>query len=84
MAEDVYNNRLLTTGEAAAFLGRKPQTLRLWRVRGVGPAYVRMGDTPTSRAGYRPQALEDWLTSRTFRSTAEETVDGPSGSGDRP
>ncbi len=34
---------LLTEAEAAAFLRLQPVTLKKWRCRGRGPAYVRLG-----------------------------------------
>jgi len=35
--------RLLLPKEAAAFLKCKPETLRAWRKRGLGPAYTKIG-----------------------------------------
>ena len=63
--------RLLSTPEAAARLGLAPQTLRVWRCRGVGPRYVRLS---ASRCAYAEEELESFLSSRTFKSTAEETA----------
>ena len=34
---------LLTTAQAASLLHIKATTLRKWRVRGVGPAWVKLG-----------------------------------------
>jgi predicted DNA-binding transcriptional regulator AlpA len=39
----VVGNQPLTETEAAARLGLKVATLRAWRNRGRGPAYVRLG-----------------------------------------
>ena len=65
---------VLTTREAARFLGRQPQTLRKWRVTGVGPRYIRMGNGPFARAGYRLADLQAWLADRTFGPTSAETA----------
>ena len=65
---------LLSTAQAAAYLGRRPQTLRKWRLTGEGPPYIRLGDSPQARVAYRRKDLEAWLEERTWRSTAEETV----------
>lgn len=62
---------LLSTQKAAELLGLRPQTLRLWRMSGVGPPYIRLS---TSRVAYSAQALADWMASRQFSSTSEETV----------
>lgn len=64
---------LLSTSAAADRLGLKPQTLRLWRLRGCGPAYIRLSGS-TGRCGYRPADIDRWLADRTFTSTAAETV----------
>lgn len=34
---------LLTTGQAAAYLGTSPRTLEDWRLRGGGPVYRKVG-----------------------------------------
>jgi len=65
---------LLTTVLAALYIGVRPQTLRVWRCRGCGPAYVRIGTGPRTRAAYRRAELDQWLGAHTFRSTAAETV----------
>ena len=75
MDDITKSTRLLTSPEAAAYLSRQPQTLRLWRVRGFGPRYIRMGNAPYARVAYRTQDLEEWLAARTFRNTTQETVE---------
>jgi predicted DNA-binding transcriptional regulator AlpA len=65
---------LLTTAQAAAYLGLRPQTLRKRRLTGDGPPYVRLGDGPRARVAYRLADLEAWMAERTWRSTAAETV----------
>jgi len=67
---------LLSSPEAARYLGIKPQTLRKWRLLGKGPKYVRIGDSLRSRVAYRLSDLEAWVEARTFQSTAAETVAG--------
>lgn len=64
---------LLSTLEAAAFLGLKPQTLRKWRWEGDSPPYIRLGKGTRSRPKYRREDLEKWLQERTFTSTSAET-----------
>jgi Helix-turn-helix domain len=36
-------NTLLTTNESAPVVGAEPITLKKWRVRGRGPAYIKLG-----------------------------------------
>ena len=60
-------NALLTTPEASAFLRLQPQTLRVWRHKGGGPAYVKIGN----RVCYRRSVLEAWLDLRTRTSTSD-------------
>lgn len=61
----------LTTAEAAAYLGLRPQTLRKWRTTGRGPRYVKVGpDSAQSRCLYRRDDLERWAESRTYTSEA--------------
>lgn len=72
---NMEGTELLTTRQAASFLNRKVQTLRRWRVRSVGPPFIRPGTcSPFGRCMYRRSDIEAWLASRTFRSTAEETA----------
>ena len=70
---------LVTTAQAAALLGVRPHTLRCWRMRGVGPAYLRFGG-PRSRALYTRDAIVAWLGEHTWRSTAEEAAAAEEGS----
>ena len=51
---------LLASKEAATLLGVSEQTLRVWRVRAIGPRYFRLG--PASRTiRYRIEDLADFL-----------------------
>lgn len=61
--------KLLDGDEAAALLGLTPNTLAKHRVRGTGPAFVRLGTGQKAPIRYRPTALEAWLTEA--RSTSE-------------
>ena len=64
--------KLLNQREAADFLGISPRTMESWRVRGFGPAFVRVGGC----ARYRTDVLEAWIDSRSARSTADPDPDG--------
>ena len=56
------------TDEAAEYLGLASITLQVWRHKGKGPSYVKMG----SRVVYRLEALERWVSENSVHSPAEE------------
>lgn len=47
----------LSTAEAAAVLGLKESTMRVWRSQGKGPGYYRVG----SAVRYKMDDLEAWI-----------------------
>lgn len=49
----------LRATELAEKIGVTPNTLLLWRRKGIGPKYSRVG----GRILYRRAAVEDWLAS---------------------
>jgi len=65
--------QLLTSTQTAHLIGLKPQTLRVWRLQGKGPEYIRLGNSVKARVGYSETAILDWLNARRFSSTTEET-----------
>ena len=71
---DWQHDKLVRTGEAASLLGVKPGTLKVWRFRGTGPAFHRIGTGPTSPVAYRVSDLMAWLEERRFTSTSAETA----------
>lgn len=50
-----------TTREAAAYLGRQPQTLRRWRSERTGPRYSGSGNG----IRYRESDLNAWIAANT-------------------
>ena len=71
---------LLTSPQTAEALGVKIQTLRVWRMRGCGPRYIRFGG-PRGRVVYDADDLTIWLEERKAASTSEETVRAKAGAG---
>lgn len=61
--------RLLSTSEAAHYLGLDPGTLKRWRAKGGSPPYVKIS---ANRARYSLEALKAWAAERTRRSTSED------------
>jgi hypothetical protein len=58
--------------EAAAFLSVSDHTLRNWRVRGFGPAFVKLGRGKNSPVAYTDEALQEWVRKQTRMSTSDE------------
>ena len=50
-------SNLMNEKEVASFLGLKPQTLAIWRMRKEKIPFVRMG----RRIAYRREDVEKWL-----------------------
>jgi predicted DNA-binding transcriptional regulator AlpA len=59
---------LLTQRQCAEMLVLSERTLERLRQSGLGPRYLRMRHS----VRYRPADVEQWLASRTVRSTSEE------------
>lgn len=57
-------DRLLSNEKAAEILGISPRTLANWRVRGWGPRYSRLTDSPRSPVVYRESDIQEWIDSR--------------------
>ena len=54
----------LSTANAAKYVGVSAGHLRTLRSRGIGPAYVRLTDSPVGNVTYLVRDLDDWLASR--------------------
>lgn len=67
MTHALDTDRLVPSGEAASILGIREQTLGVWRLRGCGPAYIRVGRA----VRYRLSDLATYIDSRRVSSTAE-------------
>jgi hypothetical protein len=68
--------KLLTAAFVAGVLNIKPQSLRLRRMRGQGPPFIRLSDAPTARVFYPEAEFYAWLAARPRRnSTGEEKRD---------
>jgi predicted site-specific integrase-resolvase len=66
--EDDVQDELLMPEEAAKLLRVSEGTLRDWRYRGVGPAYIRVGQRPR----YDVRDLERWLRDRRQETQEQE------------
>ena len=61
------DNAVLSTRDAAEYLGLSPKTLETNRTRGGGPPFVKLG----RRVVYRRGDLDAWLAERVRQSTSD-------------
>jgi hypothetical protein len=61
---------LLTNDEAAALLGIKPNTLEIWRCKGKGPRFIKLGREKQSPIRYRRTDVAEWIDQQSFASTS--------------
>ncbi|MCI0430313.1 MAG: helix-turn-helix domain-containing protein [Rhodospirillales bacterium] len=61
------SDRLVDSRNAAAMLGLEPQTLCVWRLRGCGPVFYKIGRS----VKYRLSDLTAYIESRRCSNTAE-------------
>ena len=62
-AEASISPAVVSTRDAAVYLGVSLETLQRWRHNGIGPAYIRPGETK-GRVVYLIADLDNWLDSR--------------------
>jgi hypothetical protein len=58
-------------GEFAAAVGKTPRTIRIWRQRRTGPAWVRIGNG----IFYRRTAVQEWLSANEVRPARRRPAD---------
>ena len=61
---------LLTTKELAKVLNIDDRTPESWRMRGVGPRFIRVGGLPR----YRPSDVREYLDANAAVSTSQESA----------
>jgi predicted DNA-binding transcriptional regulator AlpA len=67
-------DELLDNEQTAALLGIKPNTLEIWRHKGKGPEFLKLGDTPQAPVRYLRSEVTAWLRRRSFASTSAFTA----------
>lgn len=77
MSETVSIDDLLDTDEAARLLGIKPNTLEIYRCRGGGPPFIKLGDSSQAPVRYLRSVVMQWLENRSFASTSEYKPTAP-------
>lgn len=68
---------LLNNEAAAAALGISPVTLKIWRCKGKGPRFIKLGSSPRAGVVYDPADISAWIAARKFESTSAVTVSHP-------
>jgi len=69
--------KTLNNEEAAAALGISPNTLKIWRCRGKGPRFIKLGESKQAGVAYDHADVEAWKSARKFASTSAATVSHP-------
>lgn len=64
----VHQRTVLTERQAAEYLQLSPRTLQAWRLRGGGPAFVRISKRCVR---YRLVDIQAWAEERLARSTSD-------------
>lgn len=62
-----HNRELISAKQTARMLGVHPNTLCKWRIRGIGPRYMKIGQ----KIIYRVSDIDDWLGRRTYDNTTQ-------------
>lgn len=70
MADTIELSELLDNEQTAELLGIKPNTLEIWRMKGKGPVFIKLGEAKQARIRYQRSAIENWLREQSFASTS--------------
>ena len=63
----VSKPRLIDTVQLAEYLGNEVNTCEGWRLKGIGPQYIKVGRL----VRYRIENVDQWIESQTRNSTCE-------------
>jgi hypothetical protein len=67
-------NEALSSAQAAAIIGITRTTLEIWRCKGKGPRFVKLGTTKQAPVVYERAEIDRWMKERTFDSTSAYSV----------
>lgn len=76
MSHSVELDDLLSNEQTAALLGIKGNTLEIWRHKGKGPPFIKLGNTPQAPVRYLRSEVMEWLASQSFTNTSAYTDAG--------
>ena len=74
MTATVELDDLLDSEQTSNLLGIKRNTLEIWRCKGKGPVFVKLGEHPSSPIRYQRSRVMAWIEAQTFASTSAYTV----------
>ena len=63
----VSKPRLIDTVQLAEYLGNEVNTCEGWRLKGIGPSFIKVGRL----VRYKTQTVDLWIESQTRNSTCE-------------
>lgn len=63
--------KLLTSAETAELLGILPNTLEIWRSKGKGPRFLKMGPRKQDAVRYAEADVLAWIEERTCSNTSQ-------------
>lgn len=72
----VHVDEALSSAQAAAMIGVRPTTLEIWRCKGKGPRFVKLGTAKQAPVVYARSEVASWLQQRTFASTSAYSAKG--------
>lgn len=65
---------MLTSPETATRIGVQPTTLEIWRTRGKGPKFIKLGNSKQSPIRYLESEVIAWLESRVCSNTSQYPI----------
>jgi hypothetical protein len=65
---------LLSNEQTATLLGIKSNTLEIWRHKGKGPPFIKLGDHPASPIRYQRSRVMAWIEAHVHASTSSYTA----------
>lgn len=74
MTATVELDDLLDSEQTSNLLGIKRNTLEIWRCKGKGPVFVKLGEHPSSPIRYQRSRVVAWIEAQTFASTSAYTA----------
>lgn len=66
--------KLLENKVAAPLVGVSPGTLENWRVKGLGPKFIKVSAGQRGKVVYDPDDIAEWKAARRFQSTSDAEV----------
>ncbi|NQW50425.1 MAG: helix-turn-helix domain-containing protein [Rhodospirillales bacterium] len=66
----------LTSDQVASMLGIKRNTLEIWRCKGKGPCFIKLGTAKQAGVIYSRSDVEAWVAGHKFTSTSAYSAKG--------